>query len=155
MSSAREIFDSLMDLDPARRGSNIDKLCGDDEALRGEVQSLLQAHEDAGQFFGEPTLDPGVTTPPMDPDGTTPPRDSVGVVSRGGDFAEVSVQEGPGDVVDRYKLLERIGEGGFGVVYMAQQSEPIRRRVALKSSSWGWIRTKLSPGSKPSVRRWR
>lgn len=132
MSSAREIFDSLMDLDPTRREAQLHKLCGDDAQLRGEVQSLLQAHEDAGQFFGEPTLDPGVTTPPRNPNVTTPPGDSGGVVSRGGNAAEVSVQEGPGDVVDRYKLLERIGEGGFGIVYMAQQSKPIRRRVALK-----------------------
>src|SRR5262245_57114263 len=40
--------------------------------------------------------------------------------------------ERPGDTVGRYKLLERIGEGGFGVVYMAEQQQPVRRKVALK-----------------------
>jgi serine/threonine protein kinase/tetratricopeptide (TPR) repeat protein len=45
---------------------------------------------------------------------------------------EVTVSEKPGDQIGRYKLLEKIGEGGYGVVYMAEQTEPIRRRVALK-----------------------
>ena len=42
------------------------------------------------------------------------------------------VTEGPGTVIDKYKLLEKLGEGGFGVVYMAEQREPVKRRVALK-----------------------
>jgi len=46
--------------------------------------------------------------------------------------SEAVVSEGPGSVIGRYKLLERIGEGGFGVVYMAEQKEPVKRRVALK-----------------------
>ena len=45
---------------------------------------------------------------------------------------EAPVREGEGSVIGRYKLLQRIGEGGFGVVYMAEQKEPVRRRVALK-----------------------
>src|ERR1017187_5046022 len=46
--------------------------------------------------------------------------------------ADVVVSEKPGDRIGRYKLLEKIGEGGYGIVYMAEQTEPIRRRVALK-----------------------
>ncbi len=42
------------------------------------------------------------------------------------------ISEGPGTIIGRYKLLEKIGEGGCGVVYMAEQEEPVRRRVALK-----------------------
>jgi serine/threonine protein kinase len=42
------------------------------------------------------------------------------------------IREGPGSRIGRYRLLERIGEGGFGVVYMAEQEEPVHRRVALK-----------------------
>src|SRR5512140_1718006 len=44
----------------------------------------------------------------------------------------VSPSEGPGAVINRYKLLEKIGEGGFGAVYLAEQREPLKRRVALK-----------------------
>src|SRR5207248_8391798 len=43
-----------------------------------------------------------------------------------------SITEKPGDLIGRYKLLQKIGEGGYGVVYMAEQEEPVRRRVALK-----------------------
>jgi len=45
---------------------------------------------------------------------------------------ETDIEESSGTVIDRYKLLERIGEGGMAVVYMAEQKEPVRRRVALK-----------------------
>ena len=49
-----------------------------------------------------------------------------------GPFPAAAIPEGPGTVIDRYKLLQAIGEGGFGVVYMAEQQEPVVRRVALK-----------------------
>ncbi len=74
-------------------------------ALRQEVESLLVAHEQAGDFMNPQT----VTVP-----------------------APVGLAEKPGDRIGRYKLLEQIGEGGFGVVWMAAQEEPVRRRVALK-----------------------
>src|SRR5207249_6759404 len=44
----------------------------------------------------------------------------------------VPLEQGPGTMIDRYKLLEKIGEGGFGAVYVAEQREPVKRRVALK-----------------------
>ncbi len=74
-------------------------------ALRQEVESLLAAHEQAGGFMTPRT----VTVP-----------------------APVGLVQKPGDRIGRYKLLEQIGEGGFGVVWMAEQEEPVRRRVALK-----------------------
>src|ERR1039458_4764664 len=55
-----------------------------------------------------------------------------GALELSGAAAEVVVTEKPGDHIGRYKLLEKIGEGGCGIVYMAEQTEPIRRRVALK-----------------------
>ena len=83
--------------------------CGGDEQLRARVQALLEAHEAAGGFLAEKTraVAPTIRIEPL-PD------------------------EGPGTVIGRYKLLQQIGEGGCGVVYMAEQEEPVRRRVALK-----------------------
>ena len=66
----------------------------------------------------------------------------------------VKPAEQPGDRIGRYKLLQQIGEGGCGVVYMAEQEEPVRRRVALKVIKLGMDTKRSSPGSRPSGRRW-
>lgn len=89
---------------PAERAAYLDQACAGNEALRQNVESLLNAFEQAGDFFS---------------------RKSQSAPS---DF----LAERPGTVIGRYKLLEKIGEGAFGVVYMAEQEEPVRRRVALK-----------------------
>ncbi len=73
-----------------------------------------------------------MNAPQNDPDKTLPdgffPSDDLGIKAG----AEVPITEGAGSVIGRYKLLQQIGEGGFGVVYMAEQTEPVTRRVALK-----------------------
>src|SRR5882724_4481539 len=94
---------------PAARAAYLDEACADDAALRARVDELLCAHEAARGFLGD---QPGEF------------RDRSSVTS--------AQEEGPGARIGPYKLLERIGEGGFGMVYMAEQQEPIRRRVALK-----------------------
>jgi WD40 repeat protein/serine/threonine protein kinase len=77
--------------------------CRDDLEVREQVLSLLQAHEGAGDFLKPPAAAP-----------------------------TAAVTEKPGDSIGQYKLLQQIGEGGCGVVYMAEQERPVRRRVALK-----------------------
>jgi serine/threonine protein kinase len=90
------------------RSAYLDSACGDDSKLRASVEVLLRAHDKAGDFLEVPPFGSDVTL----------------------DSSPIS--EGPGTVIGRYKLLEQIGEGGFGVVYMAEQTKPINRRVALK-----------------------
>jgi tetratricopeptide (TPR) repeat protein/protocatechuate 3,4-dioxygenase beta subunit len=106
---AEEIFHEAIEVsDAGKRSAYLDKACGNDSELRTEVEELLRAHEAAGGFLKEPLGGVDVT------------------------FDDSPLTEGPGTKIGRYKLLELIGEGGFGVVYMAEQREPIRRRVALK-----------------------
>ncbi|MHC4520252.1 MAG: serine/threonine protein kinase, partial [Planctomycetota bacterium] len=76
--------------------------------MRREVESLLQVESEVGDFLESPVLDPGMTL-----DGSP-------------------LAEGPGAVVGPYKLLEKLGEGGFGTVWAAEQKKPVKRRVALK-----------------------
>src|SRR5262245_13289861 len=84
-------------------------VCGDDATLRRQVMILLEAHQQAGSFLDAPAVAKTIDMP-----------------------AESPIAEGPGMEIGPYKLLEQIGEGGFGVVFMAEQTEPVRRKVALK-----------------------
>lgn len=105
--------------DPEQRRLFLDKSCGADAALRAQVERLLALSQGAGDFFDRcrPALEPAAE----DADRVLSAAESSGKP----DLPE-SKRIGP------YKLLQKLGEGGYGVVYMAEQEEPIRRRVALK-----------------------
>ncbi len=107
-----EIFEKLSDLGSQEIESELLRLCGDDKALLAEVRSLLDAHQQAGGFLNQSAGDPHQVL------------DETKIHTSG--------LEQPGAIIGPYKLLEQIGEGGFGTVYMAQQDAPIRRKVALK-----------------------
>src|SRR5262245_20333007 len=99
--------------DPAARDAYLNRVCADDTALRQRIAGLLGALGRAGGFLQAPAA---VAAEP----GATP------------DFRPEPSPEAAGAVVGPYKLLEHIGEGGFGVVFMAEQAHPVRRKVALK-----------------------
>jgi tRNA A-37 threonylcarbamoyl transferase component Bud32 len=86
------------------RAAYLDESCGGDQALREEIESLIAAHF-ADETFMEPLAD------------------SLWSEAR---------SEREGDMIGRYKLLRQIGEGGFGTIYLAEQSHPVKRQVALK-----------------------
>ncbi len=111
----KHIFHEVLEKTGPERDQLLRKLCGDDSELRSNVQTLLAAYRDAGPFMDDLTIDG------LDP---------VAAASIG--LAAQEPPEGLGTRIGPYKILQVIGEGGFGVVYMAEQEEPIRRRVALK-----------------------
>ena len=100
----REIF--LAALEVENRVAFLDEACGCDAELRHRVEELLRSHEVAGDFLIPPDL----------------PHESP----------EAATAEDPGTTIDRYQLIEPIGEGGFADIYLAEQQEPVRRKVALK-----------------------
>ena len=94
----------------AERAAYLDQACAGDAALRGHVEALLRAHERAGHLLDRPV-----------PGGL---EQTVGACVR---------HEEPGTIIaGRYKLLEQIGEGGMGTVWVAEQTQPVKRKVALK-----------------------
>ncbi|MEO8426022.1 MAG: serine/threonine-protein kinase [Verrucomicrobiota bacterium] len=100
------LFTEALKFKPEERAAFLAGACGNDTELRGQLEKLLRAEAEAGGFLPEA------------------PNARATVV--------VPISEGPGTVIGRYKLLQQVGEGGCGVVYMAEQEEPVRRRVALK-----------------------
>jgi serine/threonine protein kinase len=115
---ANELFLKAMELRSfEERRALLDRDCGADGALRAEVEQLLEASDRAGNFLDRPAVEVGITT----------------VAPRPGDETAVAVGlESAGSEIGPYKLLQEIGEGGMGTVYMAEQTQPVRRKVALK-----------------------
>src|SRR5467141_3163726 len=113
------LFSAALELPAGQRAAYLQEACADDPALRLRVEALLRVHEAAIPFLENQT--PEAQASPMR---TELPDATVRV--------SAPLAEKAGDRIGRYKLLQRIGEGGCGVVYMAEQSEPVRRRVALK-----------------------
>ena len=109
-SNKELIFHAAAEItDPADRQAYLDRACGSDRSLRQAVDDLLKHDAEAGSFIDRPAIH----------------RESQTI-----DFEPLS--ERPGMRIGPYKLLQMIGEGGFGVVFMAEQEKPVRRMVALK-----------------------
>jgi serine/threonine protein kinase/tetratricopeptide (TPR) repeat protein len=108
-NSEETILVEALRLPPAERSAYLDQSTGGNISLRLRVESLLRSYQ-AGDFLEQavaPVLGQTIASP-------------------------IPLTEKAGDRIGRYKLLQKIGEGGCGVVYMADQEEPVRRRVALK-----------------------
>ena len=124
-NSLRTILVEALEIEDAeQRAAFLSAACGADSALRREVEELIQAHAAAGNVPARTTSDHGNKGSPVEH------RQSVRSARRRS--LNLPLTESPGDRIGRYKLLQKIGEGGCGVVYMAEQEEPVRRRVALK-----------------------
>src|SRR5262245_36145591 len=113
------IVEAALEMPAPERAAYLDKLCGNDRQLRRLVDALLHAHKNIISSRITPPCEPPTAGVRLAPDART-----IAV--------SVAPVEKPGDRIGRYKLLEQIGEGGFGVVYVAEQGEPVKRKIALK-----------------------
>ena len=104
-----DIFDKAIEKNtPAERAAYLDAACGSNVELRKQVEARIKSHEQAGSFLEQPLFQEQETEDPF------------------------PITEKAGTRIGRYKLLQKIGEGGFGVVFMAEQQEPVVRKVAVK-----------------------
>lgn len=108
----REIFDKVLSAAPAERAAMLDRECGGDADLRTRIEAMIVGAED-DHFLSSPTIELNPDDAPTIP-------------------FTAAVSEAPGSHIGPYKLLQLIGEGGFGSVFMAEQKQPVNRRVALK-----------------------
>jgi tetratricopeptide (TPR) repeat protein len=108
-TQAKEIFLAALEKGaPTARAAYLDGACRADAALRERVEALLQAHDESQNPLDKPAVELGPTE------------------------LHMPELEQPGMLIGPYKLMEKIGEGGFGLVFVAEQQQPVRRRVALK-----------------------
>jgi serine/threonine protein kinase len=111
-TEARDLFARALHLDPEAREPSLKRACGDNAELRLEVQRMLVDSDKADSFFAN--------------------EEDATLVAGGFIDATYSEAEAEGDVIGPYTLRQQIGEGGFGTVWMAEQSKPLSRMVALK-----------------------
>ena len=125
-SVVEDIFLAALDKGtPEQRAAYLDEACRGDAELRRRVERLLHAHPKAGSFLEQPAVQreaTGAYTP--DPNAPLSPASQ----QPGG----IPSSDAVGTHIGPYKLLQQLGEGGMGTVYVAEQEHPVKRRVALK-----------------------
>ena len=115
----RQLFEKVIEIHSSSdRSEFLDQHCGDDKDLREEVEALVKAHDAAGSFLGREEQ----TSQPV----------GEALTTGAGDRIKSQVVFGRGTIISHYKLLQQIGTGGMGAVWMAEQETPVRRRAALK-----------------------
>ena len=119
----RRLFDVVIAAHADQRAALLDRECRGDAELRGRIEAMIVAAEDS-RFLSTPTSD----ALPSLAESATLDAPSSGAVAA----TSAALREGPGTRIGPYRLLQLIGEGGFGSVFMAQQEQPVSRKVALK-----------------------
>ena len=105
-------IEALEKEDAVERAAFLDRVCACDPILRQRIEKLLKQDQEAGGFMETPVSLPTA-------------------------FIDSPLRDGPGTMIGPFKLIEQIGEGGFGLVFLAEQTQPLRRKVAVKITQTG------------------
>src|SRR5262249_21856728 len=114
--SLKELFLAALEVAPEGRAAWLERECAADAGLREHLRLMLAAHDAPQSLLDRPA----------GPLAASLPREGVGPT------VDQPMAESPGTIIGPYKLLEQVGEGGMGAVWMAQQQEPVKRLVAVK-----------------------
>jgi tetratricopeptide (TPR) repeat protein/serine/threonine protein kinase len=126
--SVKEVFDRALEIEAAaERQAYLEEACGGAPELRQKVEALLEAYKDAGSFLEKPAPELSATVDSQ----PGQPADNNGSGPSDGETPRL-LAERPGTRIGPYKLLQPIGEGGMGTVFLAEQTLPVQRKVALK-----------------------
>ena len=125
------LFHEVRQQPAGERKRFLEEACGGDLELQRRIEVLLDADDNPDSLLE-----------------LKPPANVGPTIGQG-------LAEGPGTQIGPYKLMEQIGEGGMGLVFVAEQQEPVKRKVALKVIKPGMDTRRSWPGSTPSGRRWR
>ena len=127
-----QLFHQALEFPFAERSAFLAGKCGDDSALRNRVKGMLRAHGSSGDVRQSKPSAAGNTTIIYDPAKNDPKLVESFGQSFDPEMIELNLKEPPVRIIGPYKILQQIGQGGFGTVFMAEQSVPVRRKVALK-----------------------
>jgi serine/threonine protein kinase len=121
VAQQQEIFDAALEItDAAERGPLLDRACAGNPQIRKQIEELLAAQAGAEKFFSDSITSIALTT------------EELKAADQFEEASAAKLDEAIGSQIGPYRLLRRLGEGGCGVVYLAEQEKPVRRRVALK-----------------------
>ena len=142
----RDVFINALQKNPSERPAYLDEACAGNPPLRRRIDALLKAHDETDSFLDSPQDVDATSDASLGQDHDSP-LIADGVIRADTPAATLAydlpdgqtsapalrpITEGPGSRIGPYKLLQKIGEGGMGAVYMAEQEKPVRRKVALK-----------------------